>query len=168
MLRGEDFTAAGRLTRRQALARGGLALGALGLASAGFARPLAAAVPSRRDGFDAARRSVYVALVGAVAALPERPVDGHRADWAANRLAADYASRLPESRRAIDDVLDALDDRGFARMGERQRVALLREWAAGGPDGRGLAEYATAIAAGPFAPEPESEDDVIKPVPVVV
>jgi len=138
------------------------------MASAGFAPPLAIARPQRRGGLDPARRDAYVALVTAVGTLPGAPVDGDRSAWAADRLAAEYAARLPESRQAIDGMLDMLARRGFARMSDGDRVALLRDWDRSGRDGRDLAAHATALAALPFTPEAESEDDVIKPVPVAL
>jgi hypothetical protein len=156
------------LTRRQVLVRGGLALGAVGAASLGLARPLAAAPPAGRSGFDSARRQSYVALVSAVAALGSTPADAARAQWAADRMAADYAGRLPESRQAIDGVLDALGRRGFARMDDRSRVALLRGWVRSGRGDGDLAGQATALATLPFTPPPESYDDVVKPVPVTL
>ena len=158
--------AAVSLTRRQLLARGAIALAALGGGSLAFARPLAAARPTREGGFDAARRAEYVALVAAVGSLTGARVDQSRSRWAADWLADYYARRPTESRVAIDGVLDGLD--GFAAMRSHDRIRTLRSWSRAGSDTRELAEQAAALAALPFTPEPESEDDVIKPVPVAL
>ena len=137
------------------LARTGLVLGA---ATLGFAQPLAAAPRQRRGGFDTGRRDVYVALVTTV-------VGASSAQWAADQLAADYKGRPADTRRAIDGVLDALDKRGFARMNDRGRKDVLRDWERNQAE---LAVHAATLATLPFTPAPESEDDVIKPVPVVL
>lgn len=165
----EDFIDPIGLTRRQALARGGLAIGALAAGSFALGpKPAAAAARSRGRGFDGPRRDAYIALIGAVGTVAATPVDTSRAGWAADRLAAEYDARLAGEQRAIDDVLDALDRRGITRMSDRGRIAFLRTWADSGRDARALVGHATALAALPFTPEPESEDDVIKPLPVTL
>ena len=137
------------------LVRTGLVVGA---ASLGFTQPLAAAPPRRRGGFDSARRHTYQALVTTV-------VGASQAQWASERMAADYGRRPADTQRAIDGLLDALDAHDFARRGHSERRDVLRSWERDKSD---LAVHAATLAALPFTPAPESEDDVIKPVPVVL
>jgi len=156
------------ITRRQVLARSGLALGALSAAALGVAGPVWAVLPSDGRGFDDARRETYVALISALGSVPDARVDASRASWAATRLADHYSQQLPDAQRATDDVLDALDGTGFRQMNDGDRAALLRAWARSGRADADAAVRAGGLAALPFTPEPEGEDDVIKPVAVVL
>ena len=156
------------ITRRQALARGGLALGALSVASLGVAGPVTAVPLSDGRGFDGTRRETYGALISALGSVPDPRVDGSRASWAAARLADHYSQQFPEAQRATDDVLDALDYAGFRSMNDGGRAELLTAWARAGGADADAAVRAGALAALPFTPEPEGEDDVIKTVAVVL
>jgi hypothetical protein len=118
-----------RVTRRQFVGRGGAVVGALGLASLGWAPARLAAARPRGDRLTAARAGTYAALVGALALAPEAGV----ADPEQSRAAMEvwYASAPHATRAYIDSVLDSLDadTRGsFTAKPAPARLALLRRW----------------------------------------
>ena len=130
---------------RPTLTRRTLVLAALGALSA--APAIGYLGRRERNGRDA-----YQAIVEALidhGALPDAPAG---AASAADRLSALYADALPARRREIDRVFDELAAADVAGMNKRERIALLRDWAAAGGEHRALAAQATALAAAAYGP----------------
>jgi hypothetical protein len=147
-----------RISRRSLLARSAMLVGAA------YGAPLARAFATAPGaGLSPARARTYTALVRTASTLPGSSVDPGRADWAAARFAADYAARLPDNRRDVDAVLDALARSGF---GEAGGVRHLRALARGRAYDCELSTQALALAAVPFSPTIDGDD--LPPVPIAV
>jgi hypothetical protein len=125
------------LTRRSLLAAAG---------AAALAPPLWRTLQQR--GYDNDRRRAYEALVAALADHGALPGDAGAGD----RLADLYRESLPRRRREIDQVLDALAHARLAERTPKERVALLRDWAAAGGERRALAARALALAGAAYGP----------------
>jgi hypothetical protein len=158
------------ISRRSFLKRAGAAAVTVAAAGAGTYELLLRSAPAPR--LAAARRRTYVALVDAVGRASRSQVDPARAREAARSLEADYAAALAPRRRAIDDVLDRIEQtaagaggRAFSQLDATARIAAMRALAHH-DDGarRDLAGRAVALAAAPF--HPPAED--FHPTPVAL
>ena len=130
---------------RPTLSRRTLVLAALGALSAA---PVLGYLGHR----DSGGRDAYEAMVEALLDHGALPDPARGAASAGARLSDLYADALPARRREIDEVLGELSRSGIARMNTRERVAVLRGWAAAGGERRALAARATALAAAAYGP----------------
>lgn len=114
------------ITRRTALTRFAALTGSVAAASIFPAEAVWAAAP---QGLDARRQQVVRALVQALNG--NGPIDVSRKDFVAE-LRRRYEAALPETRVAIDTLLDALEvaptGPSFSARTAAQRRALLRSW----------------------------------------
>jgi hypothetical protein len=131
------------------IGRRALILGALASAAAG---------PRALDLVVAAhdRRRTIAALVDAVGAAGGSPLDPSDVRGATRRIVADTRTALPSRRRAVDQLLTALERERFADRGRQARLDFLRTWS--------HADLAVALVASGFGPA----GDDYRPVPVAI
>jgi hypothetical protein len=147
-----------RVTRREFVVAGGVAVSALGAASLGWPAGKLAAAPVSHDGLSPARAATYAALVEALALAPETGVvDASQSQEAMDRW---YASAPATTRTYIDGVLDSVEDESsgsFKAKGAADRLKLLRGWVGGRRRGLGGAVVvlgAPVVGAGTDTPAP--------------
>ncbi len=143
------------VTRREFVAAGGVAIGALGAASLGWPASKLAAASSSKDGLTAARAATYAALVEALALAPETGViDASRSQDAMDRW---YASAPASTRTYINGVLDLLEEKSsgsFKTRGSADRLKLLRAWV--GAQHHGVGGAAVLLGAPVVAPDTDT------------
>jgi hypothetical protein len=122
-----------RYTRRGVVGRGGVAVGALGLASVAGVGGLEAALAAASGGLSPARRRTYGALVEAVSLSDHNRVSVANLGRTVDRFDDLYRGADPNWRRTVEISLDLAEKgsgrSGFAQASARARLERLRRWA---------------------------------------